>query len=75
MGEGEPTGITLEDLYNEDQKFVTYEGRRMMVVGRWVEDERVTLKLDPYDVGGPSLLLYGYFDGDELMEEDREVIP
>jgi len=75
MRRGEPTGITREDLY-KNRTHVMYRGRRMRVINRRTEylpQERITLELDPED--GPCLLLYGYFDGDELMEEDHKFIP
>jgi hypothetical protein len=45
----------------------------MVVVGKWVEDERVVLKLDPND--GPCLLLEGRLIGVEFMVENRKLIP
>ena len=73
MGEAQPTGITVDDLYKENLKFLTYEGRQMVVAGKWVEDERVVLKLDPND--GPCLLLEGRLIGVEFMVEHRKLIP
>ena len=65
--------VTLGDLYKENLKFVTYEGRQMVVAGKWVEDERVVLKLDPND--GPCLLLEGRLSDGEFMVENRKLIP
>ncbi len=70
MDEGRPTGIKSQDV--ERLAVVTFEGRRVQLY-RMRRDERgrVVIELDPHDEG-PRLALYGYFDGDEFMEVDRE---
>ncbi len=71
MDEGRPTGIRRQDA--ESLAVVTFEGRRGVRLYDKHEDERgVFLELDPHE--GPRLALYGYFDGDEFMEVNREPI-
>lgn len=70
---GKPTGITHEDV--ENLREVEFEGRRAQLYGahsrsRRGEAEAVRLELDVF--GGSRLALYGYFDGSEFFELDRE---
>lgn len=72
MDEGRPTGIKRQDV--DSLAVVTFEGRRAQLY-RKRQDERgrFLIELDPHE-GGTRLALYGYFDGEEFMEVDRETI-
>ena len=75
MGKGKPTGITFQDLYARDAPGVTYimfEGERVTVRNYGSNSFPEILELGG---GGPDIRLYGHFEGDEFMEEDREFIP
>lgn len=71
MAEGRSTGIKRQDV--EMLAAVTYEGRRAQLYRKHQDERgRVLLELDPHE--GPRLALYGYFDGEEFMELDRETL-
>ena len=73
MGKGRPTGIKRQDFTHAGPgvTYITFEGEQVPVLNYEPNSYPEILELGH---GGRDLRLYGYFDGDEFMEVDREVI-
>ena len=73
MGKGRPTGIKRQDFTHAGPgvTYITFEGEQAAVLNYDPNSYPVILELGH---GRRDLRLYGYFDGDEFMEVDREVI-
>ena len=73
MGKGRPTGIKRQDFTHAGPgvTYITFEEEQVPVLNYDPNSYPEILELGS---GGRDLRLYGYFDGGEFMEVDREVI-
>ena len=74
MPEGKPTGIKGQDVAPVEPRgitYVTFEGKRAAVTRYVATSSPEILELG---FGDSHLRLYGYFDGEEFMEVDRQAI-
>jgi hypothetical protein len=73
MGKGRPTGIKRQDVTHAGPgvTYITFEEEQVPVLNYDPNSYPEILELGH---GRRDLRLYGYFDGDEFMEVDREVI-